>query len=483
MTTRLPSVSLARTGNGRLAVAVLTFLSFTVLFLQVGIVPLLPHLGQQLHLGAAEVSWLLTAELLGGAVAIPVLTRLADLHGKRRIIVVALSLVLVGAVLGMVTDSVALLLVGRVLMGAQAPMLALPASLASDTMSPARAQGTIATIHAGNTVGVGGGLLLGGLIGAFDPSFHAYFYVAGVVVALGLIGTLLFVRESNERGHGGFDVPGGALLAVSLVCLLLAISKGPAWGWGSGAVLGLFAAAVVLLGVFWVVERRTRHPLIDVRVLTLPGVWLPNVVVLLIAFGIYGAISAVTRFAQTPPKAGYGFGFSPLQVTLFAIPTALGGLVGAFLLRRLGRRLGFVATTAIAVLGCTVSYLALAAFHTIPVPMMIALAVYAFGNTMGIAAAQVMLLADAPARRSATALTVATVLYAVGNSLGSAIVGVLFAVHPLPGGLPAAHSYVWAFLLSGACVALATGLCTALAVRRSRAAATVTDPAAPPTSG
>lgn len=445
--------------NGRLAVAVLAFLGFTVLFLQVGIVPLLPRMGHELGISAAEASWLLTAELLGGAVAIPVLSRLADLYGKRRIIIIALSLVLVGALVGTTTNNVALLLAARALMGAQTPMLALPPALANDTMSPARAQGTIATIHAGNTVGVGGGLLLGGLVGALSTSFHAFFYVAAVVVAIGLLATILFVRESEHRGTGRFDLPGAALLTLGLVCLLLAISKGPAWGWASVAVLGLFVAAVVLLCAFWAVERHTRQPLIDVRMLRLPNVWLPNVVVLLIAFGIYGAISAVSRFAQTPPHAGYGFGFSALQVTVFAIPTALGGLVGAFLLRRLGRRIGFVATTGVAVLGCTISYLVLAAFHSIPATMMIALAIYAFGNTMGIAAAQILLLTDASASRSGTALSVATVLYAVGNSLGSAVVGVLFAVHPLPGGLPSANSYVWAFLLSGTCVAVATILC------------------------
>ena len=125
--------------NGRPAAAVLAFLGFTVLFLQVGIVPLLPHSGRQLGLGSGEVSSLLTAELLGGAVAMPVLTRLADMYSKRRVIIIALTLVLVGALTGAVTDNVWLLLVARALMGAQAPMLALPPALASDTTTPARA--------------------------------------------------------------------------------------------------------------------------------------------------------------------------------------------------------------------------------------------------------------------------------------------------------------------------------------------------------
>jgi MFS family permease len=142
--------------------ATLTYLGFTLQLLQVGIIPLLPTIGRELHVAPGATSWLVTAGLLSGAIALAVLTKLADLHGKRPMILLSLVLVLVlaGCVLGSVTSSFPLLIVSRVLMGALLPMLALPEAVANDTMPPRRAHLTIGAIHAGNGAGVGGGLLL-----------------------------------------------------------------------------------------------------------------------------------------------------------------------------------------------------------------------------------------------------------------------------------------------------------------------------------
>ncbi|MBF8191950.1 MFS transporter [Nonomuraea sp. K274] len=461
----------AADSNGRVAVGVLSYLGFTVLLLQVGIVPLLPAIGRQLGLAPGDVAWVLTAELLAGAVGLAVLTRLADLYGKRRIMIVCLSVALAGALIGALTRDVTMLFVARALMGAQAPMLALPEAVANDTMTPRRARRTVVTIHAGNSVGVAGGLLAGGLVGAAAGDYHLYFWMAAVTLALGLLGTLRYVRESPHRATGGFDLPGAVLLAASLVTFLLGTSKGPAWGWGSPQVLGLIIGGLVLAGIWLAVERRSAHPIVDLTVITRATTRLPVVVVFLIAFGIYGAISAVTRFAQTDPAvAGYGFGWTPLQACLFAVPVAIGGVFAAWTLQPIGRRIGFAGATSVSVLCCSVAYFALAATHTIPAPMMVSLAVYALGNTMGLAAAQIIVMQSVPPAQSGVALGVTAIVYAVGNSLGSTVVGVFFAADPLPGTqLPASGAYTFSFLVCGACTTLAALL--AWRVRRAPAAA------------
>jgi MFS family permease len=456
--------------NGRAAVGVLSYLGFTVLLLQVGIVPLLPAIGKQLGLAPGDVTWLLTAELLAGAVSLAVLTRLADLFGKRRVIIVCLSLALAGALIGALTHDIVLLFVARALMGAQAPMLALPEAMANDTMRPRRARRTVVTIHAGNSVGVAGGLLAGGLVGATGNDYHVYFWMAVVTLALGLIGAVTLVRESPHRAKGGFDLPGAVLLGLSLVSFLLGTSKGPVWGWGSPQVLGLIAGGVVLAGVWVLVERRAVHPIVDLSVITRAATRLPTLVVFLIAFGIYGAISAVTRFAQTAPQvAGYGFGWTPLQACLFAVPVAIGGVVAAWTLQLIGKRIGFAGATSISVLCCTIAYFALAAAHTVPATMMISLAIYALGNTMGLAASQIIVMQSVPPSQSGVALGVTAIVYAVGNSLGSTVVGVLFAADPLPGTqIPAGGAYTAAFLVCGVCTLLAAVL--AWRVKRAPAA-------------
>lgn len=458
----------AAESNGRAAVGTLSFLGFTVLLLQVGIVPQLPAIGRQLHLAPGDVAWVLTAELLAGAVGLAVLSRLADLFGKRRIMIVCLSLALVGALIGALSDSIVLLFVARALMGAQTPMLALPEALAGDTMKPRRARLTVTTIHAANSVGVAGGLLLGGLVGADGRDYHLYFWVAVITLALGLLGTLVLVRESPYRATGGFDLPGAVLLAISLVSVLLGTSKGPVWGWSSPVVLLLIIGGLVLLGGWVWVQHTVAHPLVDLAVVRQAATRIPTIVVFLIAFGIYGAISAVTRFAQTNPHvAGYGFGYTPVHACLFAIPVAIGGLLAAGGMQPLAKRIGFGGAAAVSVLCCSVAYFALALAHDTSGPMMVSLAIYALGNTMGLAAAQIIVLRSVPPSQSGVALGVTAILYAVGNSLGSTIVGVLFSsntIHGTP--LPAPGAYTASFVVCGACTLLAAVL--ALRVRRAR---------------
>ncbi|WP_326836328.1 MFS transporter [Amycolatopsis rhabdoformis] len=447
----------ARKLNGNVAVGVLSYLGFTVLLLQVGIVPQLPAIGRQLHLSPGDVSWILTAELLAGAVALAVFSRLADLYGKRRIMAVCLGLALVGALLGALTKDVALLFVARALMGAQAPMLALPEALASDTMDPAKARTTITTIHAGNSVGVAGGLLLGALVGAEGRDYHLYLWVAVVTLGLGLLALLLLVRESPHRATGRIDVTGALLLAAGLVGVLLGTSKGPTWGWGSPQVLVLIVGGLVLLALWVQVQRRVAHPLVDLNLVRNTATRTPVIVVFLIAFGIYGAISAVARFSQTnPTAAGYGFGYTPVDGWLFSIPVAIGGLAAAALLQPLGKRIGFAGAAAVSVACCTVAYFVLALAHSSFSPMMVSLGVYALGNTMGLAASQVIVARSVPPSQSGVALGLTAIVYAVGNSLGTTMVGVFFSANTLPGGsIPAPSAYTLSFVVCGVCTLVA----------------------------
>ncbi|HWL85965.1 MAG TPA: MFS transporter, partial [Polyangiaceae bacterium] len=251
----------AGTLNGRAAVVTLTYLGFALQLVQVGLLPLLPSIGRQLHASPAATSWILTSGLLSGAVFLAVLSRLADLLGKRPVILLAMALVLIGCVIASVTperDGLPVLLLGRVLIGAQLPMLALPEAIASDTLPPKQAHSAIGAIHMGTGSGVAGGLLLGAVIGIHPSAWRAFFVVGAVASLIGLIATAIFVRDSPERARGGLDVAGALLLTLALVALLLGLSEGPAWGWGSTAVVGLLIGGAALGALWWLWERNAR---------------------------------------------------------------------------------------------------------------------------------------------------------------------------------------------------------------------------------
>jgi hypothetical protein len=354
-----------------------------------------------------------------------------------------------------------------VLIGAQLPMLALPEAVASDTMTPKRAHTAIFAIHVGTGSGVAGGLLVAALAGG---TWHAFFVVSAVITLLGLAGTVVFIKDSPARAQGGFDVPGALLLTVTMVALLLGFSEGPTWGWASAAVLALLFGGAALGVAWWLTERAARVPLIRVSYLTRRDVGVPYAITFLIAFGIYGSLSAATRLAQTPVVSGYGWGWSTLAVGWFALPQIVAALLAIVALRA-ARRHGLPPVTAAGVTLIVIGFVAYAFGHEVHAFFMTGTALEACGLAITIASTQLLVVHAVPAEESGIALGLSVVMYAVGNSVGSSVFGVLFASMTNQAGKPVLAAFTIGFIICGVCGLLALVLCAPLA--RSRAVAPV----------
>jgi predicted MFS family arabinose efflux permease len=453
--------------NGIRAAAVLVYLGFSLQLVQVGVIPLLPLIGRQLHEPPGTVSWLVTASLLSGVIFLAVLTRLADLIGKRVVIIGCLVLVLIGSVLGWVANDFTEVLIGRVLMGAAFPMLALPEAVAADTMPRERAQVVIGAIHTGTGIGIAAGLLLGSLAGAGDASWRAFFAVSAIASALGIGATLAWIRESVARARAHLDVVGAALLSAGLIGLLLAFSEGPTWGWGSVSTLAVAAVGLILLAAWWRSERRSANPLINVELLLARDIRIPYAVTFLVGFGVYGALTAISRLAQTPTRSGFGYGYSALQVAWYAIPQALGGFAGVIVIRALVRRGNRAGALALGTGSIVLGFVLFGMLTRRPGFTMLGLLADSAGLAVTLAVCQVMIVSTVTAAYSGIALGLSIVLYAVGNTAGSAVVGVLFkslTIGHTP--LPSLAAYRWGFALSGLAAGAALALCAPLAARR-----------------
>lgn len=465
---RAAGAAATREKNGAAAVAVLVYLGVSLQLLQVGIIPLLPQIGRATGVSAASTSWLMTGSLVSGAVLLGVMSRLGDLIGKKAVILLTLGLVLAGSVIGCFATSFAALVVARVLMGAVLPLLALPAAIASDTMEPRRAQFTVGVIHAGSGVGVAAGLLLGALANTGHANWRVFFIVGVIASALGLIGVALGVRDSDARAPGRLDVLGALLLAVGLAGVLLAISEGGSWGWHSARVLIAALVGVVALAVWWVQQNRARYPLISVPHLLNPVIRLPYLITFLAAMGIYSALSAITRFAQTPAETGAGYGWSPAQVAWCSVPEVIGSLISVVAIRALVRRGQRMAGLVIGLLLLVITFAIYLPMVTHAGPTLAGMLTDAAGLTFTLGFTQMIVLGSVPTAESGIAVGLSIVLYAVGNSTGSAITGSLFAGHLNDAGVPSVTAYRLTFLVSGLAAIAAVGLCVPLA-RRLRA--------------
>ena len=318
-------------------IGVLASCGLTVSLMQTLVVPLLPRFPQLLATSTATVAWLVTATLVAGAVCAPLLGRLGDMYGKRRMLLVALVLITVGSALGALAPGVELLIVARVLQGAALGVIPLGISIMRDVLPAERVGSGIALMS--SSLGIGGaiGLPLTGLV-AEHASWRWLFAGAAVLGGLQLLLVARVLDESPIRSGGRFDLLGALGLGSALVCLLLAVSRGSEWGWGGARVIGLLIAAAVLFAVWGRWELRTSSPLVDLRVSARPAVLWTNVASVLIGFAMFAGFLVTTQILQASTATGYGFGLSLLAAGLVMLP--IGGAMTIFspVSARLSRR-------------------------------------------------------------------------------------------------------------------------------------------------
>ncbi|MER5214971.1 MFS transporter [Streptomyces sp. NPDC002838] len=308
-------------------VAVLAFDGIVVALMQTLVIPIVPELPQLLNAPASDTAWAVTATLLAAAVAVPMMGRLGDMYGKRRMLLLSLVLLVAGSIAAALSDSLTPMIVGRLLQGTAGGVIPLGISIMRDEL-PAERLGS-ATAMMSASLGVGAALRLpAAALIADNFDWHMLFWSSGAMGAVALLLVLLLVPESKVRTGGRFDLIGGLGMAAGLVCLLLAISKGGDWGWGSGTILGLFAAAVVILLVWGWRELRTQQPLVDLRTTARRQVLFTNLASIALGFGMFAMSLVLPQLLQLPEATGYGLGKSLLTAGLVLKPFSEGRATG-----------------------------------------------------------------------------------------------------------------------------------------------------------
>ncbi|MCT2583576.1 MFS transporter [Actinophytocola sp. S1-96] len=388
--------------------------------------PLLPEISRLMHLSQDSASWLLTITMLAGAVCAPVSGRLADMVGKRKMLVYSLALMTAGSLLGAVSWSFSSLLVARALQGAAFGVLPLGISILKDSLPADRVVAGTATMS--STLGVGGaiGMPLSGVIAQL-LNWHAVFWAATGVSLVMLVLVLVFVPESTVRSGGRFDVLGSIGLATGLVCLLLAVSQGSRWGWASPATLGLLAGAVVVFAVWTVHQLRVRAPLVDLRTSARPVVALTNLATTLVGVGMFASFMLIPLQLQAPAATGHGFGVSVLVAGVCMVPMGLGMLLFSPLSARLSARRGAHVTLMCGALVMAVSNVCLALLPGSLVLLVPLLLVLSVGTALCFSAMPTLIMDWVPNTETASANSLNALLRTIGTSTCAALGGTFLA--------------------------------------------------------
>ena len=275
-----------RRSSPTLTLSVLSLAALAYILLQSLVVPALPTIGEELGTTQSTVSWILTAYLLSASVATPILGRFGDIYGKKRILVMVLASLVVGSVVAATTDSIAVMIVARIIQGGGGAIFPLAFSIIRDELPRSRVAGAIGLISAIIGIGAGFAIVLAGPI-VDNLSYHWLFWIPGIMALISMVATMFLIPESPIKAPGRVSFSAALTLSGWLVCLLLGVSQGGNWGWTSPRVLGLFAGAVVLFVAWVAVELRSKQPLVDIRMMRIPTVWWTNFAATLFGFGMY----------------------------------------------------------------------------------------------------------------------------------------------------------------------------------------------------
>lgn len=319
MSTTTPHVSSTR---ANLEIAAVALGALMAALSQTLILPVLPTIAADLQATATETQWLLTSTLLVAAISVPILGRVADIVGRRLVLVGALGALVVGSLMAALTSNPEVMIAGRAIAGLSSAAIPLGISLLASVL-PAERKGS-ATAMISAMLGVGGalGLPLAGLI-ADNADYHVLYWIGAVGALASIVMILAWVGEVATSGSRSIDVPGMGLLAAALVCLVLPLSQGGTWGWGSARVIGLLVASVVLFALLVVVERRTPSPLVDLTALADPPIWMTNVASLFFGFALFASFVGTANYVQAPEATGYGFSASVLTAGLCLLPSGI----------------------------------------------------------------------------------------------------------------------------------------------------------------
>jgi MFS family permease len=422
---------------------------------QMMVIPTLPVLQQEFHTTPELITWVLTMFLLASAVSTPLLGKLGDQFGRKRLLEISLAVFLVGTVLAACAVQLWMLILARIVQGASGAIQPLSLGLTRDLVPRerlARAMGTIAGVAA---IAGGVGIVIAGPI-LDHVSFRVLFALPAVFIAFSLYQVRRHVRERSEPVQGRVDVAGAVALAVAIAALILALTEGRPLGWLSWQVLGLFLLSGAAVLAWIAIELHVETPMVDMRMVTERTVTIANVTVFLgNGLAMAAIFILVPRLVAAPNGLDpateglvhYGLAASATLVALYLAPLAAMGILTGPLLATLERRFGTRAALSFGFVLAAIALASLAAFHDHGWQIILATCLAGIAAPLMATAVQKLVVDSVPQSSIGVATGMNVVLRQVGAVVGGQLCAVILTTWTIAGTTaPTESAYIVGFV-------------------------------------
>nr|WP_308198043.1 MFS transporter [Saccharopolyspora soli] len=314
-----------------------------------------------------------------------------------------------------------------------------------DTLPARRVGSAVGAVAAISSVGGAIGILVTGPI-ITTLGVPWLFWLPAIANGVVGFGVLTVVPRSVPHAEARVNWQAGVALAATLALLLLPLSLGGDWGWGSPVTIVLFAAAVAM-GVLWVfIETHSDSPLIDMAVFRLRPVWTANLTSLLFGVTLYSAFGFIPAFLQVPPGTGYGLGESVTTAGLLFLPMTVSQFAGGLAAGPLAARMPPKVLLVLGALPVVAGFVVLAFAHSEVWQVVLATAVTGAGFGISLSALSAVVVHAVPHRHTGVSTGMNANIRTIGGALGAAVIATVLSAHS-SGGFPSETGYTTAFAI------------------------------------
>jgi len=455
-----------------MTLAILSCLGLIAMYTETMILPAIPDFIKDFDITYNTSSWILSSYLIAGAVATPIVGKLSDVYGKKKMLLIIMVVYSSGVLAGGLANGFPVMIMARIAQGMGISMFPIAFGIIREVL-PEKKLAIGQTLFSST---FSGGAVIGLLAGANiiqSYGWHATFFsILPVAVILAfVIFRFIHVKEQKIEAKPQIDLKGAFALASTVVSFLVGISYLEQGIDSSFEFVGLFGITAISLGLFIAIEKRAESPLVNLHLMTHRRL-LPATLILLIVgmctFMVYQTIPILIRSPQP-----LGFGGDALVVAAVQLPFMIILLVGTVMSGFVLNRIGNTRLTAIGTIVSTIGFVSLLLFHSTEYMIGITLAIIAAGLSFAFVGGFNIVLLSAPIESTGIALGMTLLLNLVGQSIGPSLAAMYQQMHQgmvqgIPGRFPTTEAYDLIFL-SATLISL-TAVILALALNRRKIA-------------
>jgi MFS family permease len=417
--------------------SLLGIIAIMVMYAETMLIPAIPDIIKDLNISFGMSSWILTAYLISGAVMTPICASLSDIYGRKKILLIVVSIYLIGTTIAYFVSDIATFLIARSIQGIGISMFPIAFSIIRDCFPREKisiGQGVITSMFA---AGAAVGFSIGGLI-VHNYGWHFTFLtlIPLTVLFILLVWKYIDIRKIEEYKQLNYDInkdnaeilstkvdiKGALSLSIAITCFLLALTlfeNNISDSTIQSIIILLFIISLSTIALFIIIERRTDQPLINFKLFSNRTIISANLLILIIGFTHFMIFQSIPILARNPEPLGFGLdavNTGNIQLP-FAIIFVLFGPTSGIIISRMGSLKPIILGTIIT----SISFLFMLFFHTKEYYISIALAVFATGLSFTAIGAMNIIILFTPSNYIGTSTGLSVLIRILGSSVGPVI--------------------------------------------------------------